>query len=264
MKISLITVTTGDKPENLARLKASLDAQTYRDFEWIVVDHREHPEFKMGLSRARNFGIAKATGDVLAFPDDDAWYAPETLAEVAKALSNPDVDGVSYRVVDETGRCSAGGWMSADRKMVTKATVWHTAVSCSFFVKRKFANGTDADMQFDERLGVGSGTRFGSGEETEFLLRQIERGAKIAYDGSNCVFHPKISDKTGVGRGWQYGNGYGAVLRKHHYSLTRLVWGVSVQLIRSVQAAFKFNFKKILFHLAMASGRFCGYLTGIK
>jgi len=73
MKFSLITVTMGDRPQLIARLKASLDAQTYRDFEWIAVDHKDHPEFKGGLSRARNFGIERATGDVLGFLDDDAW-----------------------------------------------------------------------------------------------------------------------------------------------------------------------------------------------
>ena len=57
MKFSLITVTMGDRPQLIARLKASLDAQTYRDFEWIVVDHKDHPEFKGGLSRASNFGM---------------------------------------------------------------------------------------------------------------------------------------------------------------------------------------------------------------
>jgi glycosyltransferase involved in cell wall biosynthesis len=79
MKISLITVTMGDRPHLLAKLKASLDAQTYRDFEWIVVNHKEHPEFKGGLSKARNFGIAQATGDVVGFPDDDAWYQSDFL-----------------------------------------------------------------------------------------------------------------------------------------------------------------------------------------
>ena len=72
MKFSLITVTMGDRPHLLAKLRASLDAQTYRDFEWIAVDHKDHPEFKGGLSRARNFGIERATGDVLGFLDDDA------------------------------------------------------------------------------------------------------------------------------------------------------------------------------------------------
>ena len=101
MKFSLITVTMGDRPHLLAKLKASLDAQTYRDFEWIVVSHKDYPEFKGGLSRTRNFGIEQASGDVIAFPDDDAWYEPDLLASVLAMLADLKNDGVSLRVVDE-------------------------------------------------------------------------------------------------------------------------------------------------------------------
>lgn len=256
MKFSLITVTIGDRPVELRRLKDSLARQTFRDFEHIVIDHRDHPEFCGGLAKARNLGLSLAKGDVVAFPDDDAWYGPETLSDAAAAMSDEMIDGISFRVVDETGACSAGGWMSSGRKAMTRATIWHTAVSCSFFIKRKVLG----DVRFDERLGVGSGTRFGSGEDTDFLLSLIERGARIHYDGSKCVFHPRVTGCVGLTRGWRYGNGYGAILRKHHYGLARLVWGVGVQLARACQAALTFRFPKAGFHLVMSAGRAGGYL----
>ena len=257
MKFSLITVTMGDRPQLIARLKASLDAQTYRDFEWIVVNNEEHPEFKGELSRARNFGIERATGDVLGFPDADAWYRPDLLESVSVMLANPGNDGVSFRVVDENGNCSAGGWMSAGGKTIAKSTLWHTVVSCSFFVKREKVG----DLRFDENLGVGSGTRFGSGEETDFVLRLIENGAKIIYDGSKCVYHPMPAGKTSVSKGWLYGNGYGLVLSRHHYSILRLFWALGVQSARAVQAVLQLRFKKAAYHIAMAAGRFAGYFT---
>lgn len=257
MRFSLITVTMGDRPEVLKRLEDSLARQTYRDFEHVVIDQREHPELRNCLSAARNYGLLLATGDVVAFPDDDAWYGPETLADAAAALSDKDIDGVSFRVVDERGVCSAGGWMSSGRKAMTRSTVWHTAVSCSFFVKR----ASLGDIRFDERLGVGSGTSFGSGEETDFLLSLIARGARIAYDGSKEVYHPSFSGVYTVRRGWLYGNGYGAVLRKHRYGLPRLMWSVGVQLARAVQSVVTCRFRKAAFHLAMAAGRFYGRLA---
>lgn len=260
MKFSLITVTMGDRPAELQRLKDSLSRQTFCDFEHIVIDQRDHPEFGGGLAKARNFGLALAKGDVVAFPDDDAWYGPETLSDAAAALSDEKIDGISFRVVDETGACSAGGWMSTGRKMMTRATIWHTAVSCSFFVKRKALD----DARFDERLGAGSGTHFGSGEDTDFLLSLIEHGARIHYDGSKCVFHPRVTGCVALTRGWRYGNGYGAILRKHHYGLVRPVWGVCVQLARACQAVLSLRFPKTGFHLAMAGGRACGYLFGLN
>lgn len=256
MKFSLITVTMGDRSAELQRLKDSLARQTFRDFEHIVIDHREHPELNGGLSRARNLGLALAKGDVIAFPDDDAWYGPETLADATAVLSDEKCDGISFRVVDETGACSAGGWMSADRKEMTRATVWHTAVSCSFFVKR----AAIGNVRFDGRLGVGSGTRFGSGEETDFILSIIERGARIVYDGTKAVYHPSFAGVYTLRRGWRYGNGYGVTLRKHHYGLLRLTWSVGVQLARACQAALAFRFRKAGFHLAMSVGRFVGRL----
>ena len=77
-------------------------------------------------------------------------------------------------------------------------------VSCSFFVKREKVG----KLRFDERLGVGSGTRFGSGEETDFVLNLIGQGAKIVYDGSKCVYHPQSSGAGEISKGWLYGNGY--------------------------------------------------------
>jgi glycosyltransferase involved in cell wall biosynthesis len=245
----------GDRPHLLAKLKSSLEKQTYRNFEWIIINQNEHPEFNGGLSKARNFGIEQATGDVLGFPDDDVWYGADLLRAVAAMLVKPEVDGVSFRVVDEKGKCSAG-WMSRKRKIVDKANVWHTIVSGSIFIKREKVG----DLRFDERLGAGSGTCFGSGEETDFVLSLLARNAKVAYDGSKCIFHPAPSGRNGMSKGWLYGNGYGMVLRRHHYSLARLFWAVGVQMIRALQSLLFFDLRKATFHCAMSFGRLFGYV----
>ncbi len=254
---SLITVTMGDRALELKRLCDSLALQTCQDFEHIVIDQREHPEFANSLSRARNFGISLSHGEIVAFPDDDAWYAPTILEDVKACLADPQIDGVSFRVTSSEGRCSAGGYMSPNRMEMTKSTIWRTAVSCSFFVRRR-ALGS---FRFDERFGVGSSTKFGSGEETDLLLTLLSQGVRFVYDGTKTIYHPLMKGSYSGRRGWLYGNGCGAVLRKHKYSPVRLFWMVSTQFIRTVQALLSLNPSKASFHFLMALGRLSGYLT---
>ena len=51
-----------------------------------------HLRSSPGLSHARNVGLAAATGEVLAFPDDDCWYSPDLLrrGEVVLSWRIPD------------------------------------------------------------------------------------------------------------------------------------------------------------------------------
>ena len=254
MKFSLITVTMGREAE-LARLRDSLFAQTYRDFEWIVVDQRIEKTTRGSLSAARNLGLSRASGDVVAFPDDDVWYESKTLEKVAAILSDSEVDGVSFRLTDECGVPSAG-WMSSRRTVLSARNIWHTVVSCSIFLKRS-ALGS---VRFDERLGVGSGTRFGSGEETDLMMKLIERGGRFVYEGGETVFHPRFNGRYTMRRGWLYGNGCGFVLCRHRFGLLRLIWMVLSQGARAVQALLQCRVRKAAFHVAMAFGRIWGYV----
>lgn len=272
--ISLITGTLG-RETALRRLLTSLTAQTYRDFEVVLIDQSgaeamgsvcsEYPSVAVrrvtappGLSRARNLGLSMAKGDIVGFPDDDCWYAPGLLARVAETLADPNVDGVSFRVRDSRGTCSAGGWMSPGRMGMTRENVWRTAVSCSFFLRRK-ALGT---ARFDERLGLGSGTPFGSGEETELLLRLLAKGARLRYDGNVTVFHPVFRGPWRLRRGWRYGLGHGWVLRRHGYGAVRALTAAALQGGRAAQALLTLRFGKAGFHLAQACGRIVGFTIG--
>ena len=102
MKISLVMPTINVTTELDLFLK-SLKAQTYKDFELIVVDQNEgnevfeivkdyEEEFKIkyvrsdekGLSLNRNRGLILMKGEVVGFPDDDCEYRPDTLEKVAE------------------------------------------------------------------------------------------------------------------------------------------------------------------------------------
>lgn len=124
MKFSLIVATVGRTSE-LHRLLTSLDDQTYKNFELIVVDQNLddrlenviasfcdrltiiHLTSPLGVSRARNAGIQKITGDIVGFPDDDCWYPHDLLQNVIRLLEQGHCDGVTGRVISQDGQMSA-------------------------------------------------------------------------------------------------------------------------------------------------------------
>ena len=111
-EISVI-IPTFNRPEMLKRAVASVQAQTFKDFELIVIDDAM---LKKGGGGARNEGIKKAQGKYIAFLDDDDQWMPEKLEIQYRLLSvtPPDV-GFSFTSVvnvfddhEETTKISEG------------------------------------------------------------------------------------------------------------------------------------------------------------
>lgn len=278
MKFSLVLATIG-RTDEVGRFLTSLAAQTHRDFELIIVDQNMdqrldhllasfadrisllHLHCAPGLSRARNIGLTHITGDVIAFPDDDCWYPPELLSTVAIWLdAHTDHDGVTGQSRDGTGQASQVPW-PAHPTAIDNQNVWRQAISYSIFLRRHVVV-TVGD--FDESLGVGAGTPWGSGEETDYLLRALATGARLDYEPTLFVFHPQSVvhyDAHAWRRGYNYGAGMGRVLRKHHapsgfvlHLLLRAIGGavIGIASLRTGMARFHWNVFK---------GRLCGWLS---
>ena len=211
---------------------------------------------EIGLSRARNVGLAAASGDIVAIPDDDCTYPPDLLHRLAAYFdANPGCDGVSTLVTDRDGSFSAGGYMAGSPLAIDRGNIWRTAVSPSIFVRRSAVG----EVRFDETLGVGSGTVYGSGEESDFLLQLLEHHRRLDYRPEFVVHLPCFHGPWRAERGRLYGNGMGRVLRKHRYPAWRAMFYASLQLVRAVQFLLKLNPSRSRFHLAMALGRLHGY-----
>jgi len=249
MRFSLVLGTIGRTSE-LERFLRSLDRQTYRDFEVIVIDQNaddrlapilggfagrfpiEHLRAEPGLSRARNVGLRRARGDCVGFPDDDCWYPEDVLAKVAGlAAANAAWSGVTGRSVDEAGRESAAKFLP-ESATLSLTTAWN-AISYAIFLRRAVVEAVGG---FDETLGVGAGTAFGSGEETDYIIRAIRAGYAIRYASDVVVHHPnpvRTFDIAAQRRGYSYGCGMGRVLAKHRYP----AWYVARSLARPCAGA---------------------------
>ncbi|MBX3618895.1 MAG: glycosyltransferase family 2 protein [Rhizobacter sp.] len=266
MKFSLIMGTLGRRDE-VGDFLASLQRQDHRDFELLIVDqnpderlaplvahYRQH--FRIlryrsapGLSRARNVGLRYATGEVIAFPDDDCWYPDGLLSYVAGRLqAEPSLDGLTGRFVDAEGR-SEGRWLPQSQPL-TPFNVWRGAISFSIFLRRRLVERVGG---FDELLGVGAGTPWGAGEETDFLLRGMRAGAALEYDHDLVLHHPvKTVDfgSAAIARQCRYEAGFGRVIRRGGFPGWYFPWVCGRTLAgsllalcrgRSAQARFKWH-----------------------
>ena len=122
-RVSVI-LTTYRRAHLVARALQSVLAQSYPDFEVIVVDDgspdgtrdviarftdpRAHYIFQenRGLAGARNTGVRAARGAYIAFLDDDDEYLPTKLAQQVPALDEHPEYGVVY---SDVYLCDAAG-----------------------------------------------------------------------------------------------------------------------------------------------------------
>lgn len=279
MKFSLVLATI-NRTEELMGFLQSLEAQTHRNFELIIVDQNQddrlqpiikiyqqkytiyHIRTKPGLSKARNAGLNYATGDIIAFPDDDCSYPPRLLENITRFFeNNPEIDGLTGRAIDKYGRVSVGRWAKQPGR-VNKYNVWVKAVSITIFLRKAVVLRVGG---FDERLGAGSGTPWGSSEETDYLIRALEKGFRIYYDPSIRIHHPQpltSFDEQALRRGVFYGGGMGFVLRKHDYPLWNVLHHWARPLGGALASLLLGKIGKARYHWSIFTGRVRGWMEG--
>jgi glycosyltransferase involved in cell wall biosynthesis len=102
MRVTVLTPTF-NRADTIPRVFDSLEAQTFRDFEWLVVDDGSTDETRVviehfvaaaefpvryvyqdngGKHVALNTGVANADGELCAVIDSDDWYLPEALEKL--------------------------------------------------------------------------------------------------------------------------------------------------------------------------------------
>lgn len=229
MLISLIMPTL-NRYDDIYLLMKSLENQTYKNFELIVVDQNQNEKVKdivdkysdkldikyikspkLGLSYNRNLGIDVAKGQIIGFPDDDCEYENDTLEKVVNFFEK----SIEYKIY--SCKTMDKNKVDAFKKMhdgicdIVSTNVLDTITSITFFVNF----GSDKYTKFDEKLGVGG--EYGSGEEIDYVLNLLTLGFRGRYFGDDLIYHPAkkhSKSKEKYERDYNYGRGFGALCKK--------------------------------------------------
>lgn len=255
--VSLIVATAGTRPDELRRFLESVRSQERPDYEVLVIDQskgsidpvlREYPEAihvrsdARGLSRNRNIGIARSSGSIIVFPDDDCVLPPDYLdrvGELASRFSGDTLFGFGDVLTLENRQPFHQLYKPGSMRRLTTFNCLKVT-SIGFVYDRRAFTRTGL---FDENFGVGA--MYGAAEESDLALRMLGSGLQGIYADRLEILHPARS-KASVSkeRHRSYSTALGALARKHWrlnrnwrflavflYSLSRSVGGMVLSLL---------------------------------
>ncbi|GBO52849.1 hypothetical protein APA_650 [Pseudanabaena sp. lw0831] len=215
MKISVI-VPTYQRPLDLTRCLTALKQQIHlMDELWVIVRDTDRETWQfletfdrgilplhtatvtaVGVIAAMNIGLESATGDIVAFTDDDAAPHPDWLKRIeAYYLADEKVGGVGGRdwvylgtKLEEAcqpvvGKLQWFGRMTGNHHIGIGEG---REVDMLKGVNMSFRRKAIADLRFDQRMrGSGAQVHF----EVGFSLALKKQGWKLIYDPQIAVDH---------------------------------------------------------------------------
>lgn len=260
VSIDLLIATVGRIVE-LERLLSSLRNQTYQQFSVIIADQNAEgfldatlkafsdlPVRRIlvrsaGVSQARNHLLPLVKGDIVAFPDDDCWYAPQALDRMVSLFThNPHAYGFVVGWAPQGGVAT----VSPRLRSVTRINAFFRGETYTQFYRKEALLG----VAFDPQLGPGTGLAYGCGEDTDFLLQVLSKRGKILRTSEVLVYHslPVMADPALAAKAHAYALGRMRVLHKHRFSLWFMLANVLYPLFRlPFEGKKAFAYRKAMF-----------------
>lgn len=209
-----VIICTRDRTEDLRRCLDGLLATVGADVEVLVVDNapsdgqtatlvarypvRYVREPRPGLSWARDCGARAASGEVLAYIDDDVVVEPGWLEALLESFRDPTVAAVSGLVMPLEMETASQELFEHHQGFWRRGFMRREASAVSLSPLGAGALGAGACMAFRRRLvtdlgffrvELGAGTPARAGEETYALYRLMSLGYRIVYHPAAMVWH---------------------------------------------------------------------------
>jgi glycosyltransferase involved in cell wall biosynthesis len=228
------------RPTTVAHTIQSIIAQTWADWELVLVGQGNDPDLpamgeraqmadrrirylhlsERGLSRARNAGMRAASGEVVAFIDDDCTAAPNWLETLAVLFGqHPDAGFIGGALIaPPISRWKLEMCLSHEPAELifgpstdqNPPPVWQWWVGANFAVRRSVA---DQIGGFDEYLGAGT-SAFPAGEDIDYFMRLAAAGVVMLASPAPIAYHTygtRRGIRQTVGTMLAYARGNGGV-----------------------------------------------------
>ncbi|MBP0113881.1 glycosyltransferase [Bradyrhizobium vignae] len=240
-----VVICTRDRPDELKVCLSSLSKQSCAPSEIIVVDNASKNqrtrevavaagvtyvrEERPGLDIARNTGALRATGEIVAYTDDDVLLHPRWLECLVSAFDAPEIGAVTGLVLPadlttEAQRHFETYWgfnRGYSKKDIDSAVFgsfrrhpfpsWEIGAGASMAFRR---NVFEKVGLFDERLGAGQA---GCSEDSEYWYRLLANGYTCRYTPASVAFHFHRRTMEALGSQiYYYMRGHSAALLVQH------------------------------------------------
>jgi cellulose synthase/poly-beta-1,6-N-acetylglucosamine synthase-like glycosyltransferase len=250
-----VAICTRERPDDLVRTLAGVVALEPRPEEILVVDNapstartrevvagvpgvRYVVEPARGLNNARNRAMREASGDVIAFTDDDAVPEPEWLDGLLQNFGDPRVLCVTGLTLPSELETPAQELFEEHCPFARgfRRRVFNGRIDNPLAVSRVGAGANmalrrraiDLVGPFDGRLDAGTATR--SGGDHEMFTRILLAGYRIIYEPRAVSWHRHRrtqEELVDVVRG--YGTGVyamwsGLLIERREFGVLRLAW----------------------------------------
>ncbi|MEW6300603.1 MAG: glycosyltransferase [Thermodesulfobacteriota bacterium] len=206
MRYSLI-IPVFNRPEEVRELLASIAAQSYRDFEVILVEDgstlsaeeiarrfaaclplQYHRKANSGPGPSRNYGCERARGEYFIFLDSDCLLPPHYLETVHRELAVSPLDAFGGPDAAHPSFTPLQKAISyAMTSVLTTGGIRGGKSHVGVFQPRSFNMGMSRRAY--ERTGGFSAMRFG--EDIELSLRMVKCGLTVGLIADAFVYHKR-------------------------------------------------------------------------